>query len=265
MKIRANNIEMNYELSGEGECLILIHGFSDNLNMWYNQAHEFTKRCRVLTYDVRGFGQTEVAEAPYSMDLFADDLHELLEALEIKSGCVLGYSMGGRIGLEFTFKYPESVTGLIFANSGMGAPPDPEMEERRKMMAGVLQAGDNELISSIMATASFSPDFDKKDPTSFQRYKEIKLQNNPSEYYKIMQVLVEALDVPLDLGRLECPALIIAGENDGLMDLSVAESMKRSIVDSDLKILPTGHAAAIESPREFNKAVLDFMERLHGA
>jgi len=54
MKITANGIEMNYELSGQGECLVLVHGLTDNLKMWYNQVPEFEKHCQVLTYDVRG-------------------------------------------------------------------------------------------------------------------------------------------------------------------------------------------------------------------
>jgi pimeloyl-ACP methyl ester carboxylesterase len=107
MKIKANGIEMSYALCGKGKYLVLIHGFTDNLNMWYNQVPEFSKQYQVLTYDVRGFGQTEKTQGPHSMDLFADDLQGLLKALGLRSACVLGYSMGGRIALEFCMKYPQ--------------------------------------------------------------------------------------------------------------------------------------------------------------
>lgn len=262
MKISANGIEMNYELSGAGECLVLIHGFTDNLGMWYNQTPEFSKRYRVLTYDVRGFGKTRGGRAPYSMRLFADDLHGLLEALGIGSACALGYSMGGRIALEFALRHPEKTKGLILANSGVGAAPSPDMEERRKMMAGVLQQGDIDVISEIMTVASFSPDFESKNPAAFRKYKSIKMQNDPSEYYAIMQAIVETIDSPVALDTLKCPTLIIAGENDGLMDVNVARTMKESIGKAELCILSTGHAAAIEAPEEFNRAVLGFMERI---
>jgi len=255
---------MNYELSGSGGWIVLIHGFSDNLNMWYNQAPEFSKRYRVLTYDVRGFGRTEAGKQPYSMSLFADDLYELLRALQIESACVLGYSMGGRIALEFALKHPEMTEGLIFANSGIGAAPSPDMEERRSMMAGILQQGDNDLISEIMTSASFSPDFGQRNPPAFQRYKSVKLQNNPSEYYAIMQAIVGAIDSPVELNRLRCPVLIIAGEHDGLMDVSVAESMNKAIEKAELHLLPTGHAAAIEAPTQFNRIVLDFLAKIRG-
>lgn len=261
VKTTANGIEMHYELSGAGECLVLIHGYSDNLDMWYNQAPHFAGHCRVLTYDVRGFGQTEL-KRPYSMDVFADDLYELLHALDITSACVLGYSMGGRIGLEFALKHQEMTAGLIFANSGIGHAPDPDMEERRKMMMGILQQGDIEVISAIMATASFSPGFEERNPAAFQKYKEIKMRNDPSPYLEIMQAIVGSIDTPQDLRRLKCPVLIIAGENDGFMDVDIAEAMKNSIDDAALRIFPTGHAAAIEVPEEFNDAVLNFVKKL---
>ncbi len=172
MKIRANDIETHYELSGEGDCLVLIHGFTDNLNMWYNQTPTFEQHCQVLTYDVRGFGQTQKT-GDYSMRLFADDLYELLKALDIESACVLGYSMGGRIGLEFTFNHPEMTRGLIFANSGIGARPTTEMVERRKMMLRMLEQGSNEVVSEMMAVASFSPGFRERNPVAFRSYKDV--------------------------------------------------------------------------------------------
>jgi 3-oxoadipate enol-lactonase len=261
MKINANGIEMNYELRGSGKCLALIHGFSDNLNMWFNQMPEFSKQYRVLAYDVRGFGQTNVTKEPYSMDLFADDFYELLRALDIESACVLGYSMGGRIALEFALKHPEMTETLILANSGVGASPSPDMEERRNMMAGILKQGDIDVISEIMTTASFSPDFGEKNSDAFQKYKSIKMQNDPSEYYAIMQAIVGAIDSPVELNRLKCPVLIIAGERDGLMEAGVAESMRQAIHNAQLQILPTGHAAAIETPERFNQIVLDFLNR----
>jgi len=272
MRISANGTDMNYELAGEGECLTLIHGFTDNLNMWFGQTPQFSKTCKVLTYDVRGFGLTERQESraevagddavPYSIGLFADDLRELLRALDIESVCVLGYSMGGRIALEFALRYPEMTRGVIFSNSGIGAPVAPDMVERRKMMEGVLEMADINMIAEIMTAASFSPDFGQTNPEAYQKYKDIKLQNDPADYLSVMRMLVGAVDSLPDLARLACPALIIAGERDGLMEPEAVEHMKTAIKGADVVMLPTGHASAIEMPEEYNRAVLDFIARL---
>ena len=262
MKIMANGIEMNYELSGEGNCLVLIHGYTDNLNLWYNQVSVLSAHCRMLTYDVRGFGKTEVRGGTYSMGLFAEDLRALLEALGIESACVLGYSMGGRIALEFAQTYPEMTAGLVFANSGIGETPSQEMQERRKMMVDVLQQGDIEVISELMTEASFSPGLKERNPTAYEKYKSIKMQNDPSEYLAVMQAIVGAIDSPADFGSLRCPTLIIAGDRDGFMSVSVGEAMRDAIPDAEMHVLPTGHAAAIEEPEAFNRIVLRFLERL---
>ncbi len=262
MKTRANGIEMNYELSGEGSCLVLIHGYTDNLNLWYNQVPALSEHYRMLTYDVRGFGKTEVREATYSMGLFAEDLRALLEALDIKSACVLGYSMGGRIALEFALTHPEMTAGLILANSGIGETPNPEMQDRRKMMVEVLQQGDIEVIAELMTEASFSPGLKERNPSAYEKYKAIKMQNDPSEYLAVMQAIVAAIDSPADFGSLTCPTLIIAGDRDGFMDVSVGEAMREAIPDAEMEVLPTGHAAAIEEPEAFNRIVLRFLDRL---
>lgn len=269
MKKEINGVKINYELSGQGPCLVLIHGFSDNLTMWYNQVHEFSKSYQVLTYDVRGHGQTEVLEEAYSMDLFAEDLRKLLEALQIQKACVLGYSMGGRIGLSFAMRYPEKTTGLIFANSGvMGTDIQPsedeikEMMERRQQMLDLIATNDIEAIADIMAERSLSPGFREKEPEVFEKYKEVKLKNSPEAYKPIMEGMTAAMANPPDLSQLHCPVLIIAGEQDGFMATETAYSMEKAINDSTLAIFPTGHASAVEVPKEFNQAVLDFLKKI---
>lgn len=269
MKLEAGKIEVSYEVSGEGASLVLIHGFTDNLNMWYNQVPVFSERFKVLTYDVRGHGKTETPEGAFSMELFADDAHALLQALGIEKACMLGYSMGGRIALQFALAYPEMTAGLIFANSGvMGSDVRPSEEqiaalaERRQQMVKMFETGRIEVIADGMAERSFSPGFRYRDPVTFQNYKDVKLQNDPRHYLAIMQAMVEAVTNPPDLRRLECPALIIAGDRDGFMTVDEAKSMERAIGDVTVTVLPTGHAAAIEAPQAFNQAVLDFVGRL---
>ncbi len=269
MKIQADRTEISYELAGEGECTVLIHGFSDNLTMWYNQIPELAKKYKVLAYDVRGHGQTESQDNRFSMDLFADDLYELLKALNINKACVLGYSMGGRIGVTFALNHPDMTTGLVFANSGIPGPdlqlsPQEiaEMEERRGQMLSLLETADIEVISDVMAEFSLSPGFRGREPEIFQKYKNVKLKNDPRHYAPIMQEIAKTIENPPDLTQLKCPALIIAGEQDGFMSLDVAKSMELAIPNVRIKIFPTGHASAIEMPEAFNQAVLEFLDKL---
>lgn len=259
MKVRANGILMNCELAGEGTCLVLIHGAGDNLHMWYNQVPVFSKDLRVLTYDVRGFGETEMPESEVSMNILAEDLHELLRALSIDEAFVLGYSMGGRIGLQLALQHPQTVKALVLANSGVGAArrPPAEAEERRRALVSQLERGDIEAVSEQMAVNSFSPGFKERDPETFQRYKDVKLRNDPRGFARLWGAMATAS--PPDLSRLSCPVLIIAGEQDGFMTLDAARASQAAIPESRLEVLPTGHAAALEAPEDFNRIVLDFL------
>jgi pimeloyl-ACP methyl ester carboxylesterase len=258
VKIRANGIMINYELTGQGKCLVLIHGAGDNLHMWYEQVPAFSQRFQVLTYDVRGFGETEFPESEAGMEVLAADLYELLGALGIGEAFVLGYSMGGRIGLQLALERPDMVRALILANSGVGAaPPTPEFEERRKNLVSLLERGGLEAVSEQMTISSFSPGLKERNPDMFERYKSIKLRNDPRGFARLWGAM--ATGSPPDPGRLSCPVLIIAGERDSFMPLEAARVTQAAVPNSRLEVLPTGHAAAIEAPEDFNRIVLGFL------
>lgn len=260
MKAHANSIDMNYEIAGTGDCLTLIHGAGDNLCMWYNQVSVFSQRFRVLTYDVRGFGATELPAGEPSIDVLAKDLYELLRALDIESSYVLGYSMGGRIGLELALRHPSVVKALVLASSAVGAvPPSPAAQERRRVLMDLLEAGQLEAVAEQMTVASFSPMLKERRHEVFQRYKEIKLSNHPQAFARVWRAVQAA--PPPDLTRIACPVLIIAGAQDAFLSLEAARATHRAIAGSRLEILHTGHASAIEAPEAFNRIVLDFLER----
>ncbi|MBD3306289.1 alpha/beta fold hydrolase [candidate division KSB3 bacterium] len=261
MKISANGIEMRYELSGTGPCLVLIHGFTDNADLWYRQVPAFAQHYQVLTYDVRGFGETGMGDG-YSFPVLSEDLLALLQSLHIPKASLLGFSMGGRIALEFAATHPDMTAGLILANSSLGGHPNPEMQARLDRIAVAMQKGDNAEIAEMMVALSVSEGFKEKDPEAYQRFKELKLRNDPAPYLKIMQALFSDFDGTDKLGLVACPTLIIAGQEDPLMERSEAAAITSGIADATLETLPTGHAAAIEMPEEFNRTVLDFLKRI---
>lgn len=259
MKIKANGILMNYEIRGKGQNLVLIHGAGDNLNMWYHQVPVFSKNYWVITYDVRGSGETESPEGEYSMSLFSEDAYQLMKAIRVEDAYFLGYSMGGRIALELALNHPELVKALVLANSSpVLAPPTAESRERRRATLELLDRGDMKAFAEMMTTNAFSPGFRSSHPVEFEKYMKIKLQNQPEGLARIMRLLGVAASPP-DLGKVKCPVLLIVGENDTLMGAEQGKQAQKAITGSKLVTLPTGHAAAIELPEKFNSAVLEFL------
>jgi 2-succinyl-6-hydroxy-2,4-cyclohexadiene-1-carboxylate synthase len=258
MKVQANGITMNYEMAGEGDPLVLVHGAGDNLCMWYGQVPVFSRHYRVLTYDVRGHGGTECPEGRVDMPLLAADLRELLRVLGIDSAFVLGYSMGGRIALQLALGEPATVRALIMSNSGAGlGPPPAGAAERRERLIAALQRGDLETVSEQMTTFSFSPGLKDRDPALFERYKRIKLANDAQSFARVWGSMTQAQ--PPDLSRLTCPVLLIAGESDAFTPLESARLTHAAIPGSRFEVLPTGHAAALEAPDDYSRIVLDFL------
>ena len=259
MKVKANGISMNYQIKGKGTNLVLIHGAGDNLNMWYHQVPVFSKSYRVITYDIRGSGKTERRKGEYSISLFAEDAYQLMKAIRVDEAYFLGYSMGGRIALELALNHAELVKALVLANSSVGLiPPSPEALERRRVTLELLDKGDMKKVAEMMTTGAFSPDFKSKNPTEFKKYMKVKLQNKPDGIARLMRSLGMPT-APPDLSKVKCSILLIVGENDLYMGVEQGKQAHEAMASSKLVILPTGHAAAIESPEKFNSAVLEFL------
>jgi proline-specific peptidase len=265
MKIMANGINVNYEFVGQGKFLTLIHGAGDNLNAWFNQVPAFAKRYRVLTYDVRGHGQTEIPDGALTTELWVEDLYALLKALNISETFLLGHSMGGAIALQFTLAHPSMVKALILSNSGGARPRGAESSEAIRQMAANRQAQIDaikkeglEAVIKDRFNRMFSPGFMDKHPDTATWYRSVLLQNKPEGYLRVMEHMGGRTAVPPDVSKITCPTLVIGGEYDfGGPD--GAKATQKAIRGSQLKIFPTGHAPAIEVPQEYNETVLKFL------
>ena len=262
MKIKANGILVNCEIQGKGENLILIHGAGGNLNMWYHQLPVLSKSYHVITYDVRGAGETESPDTGYSIPLFVEDIHELMIAMGVAEAHILGYSMGGRIAVEIAINYPQMVKSLVLSNSTLQpSRPSRESVEGWRTMLDILDKGDIKKAAEIIASGAFSPGFISKNPAEFEKYRNVVLRNKPDGLARIMRSLVTPA-APPDLSKIRCPVLLIMGANDPNVGGEQGKKAQEEIAGSKLIILPTGHAAPVELPDRFNSAVMEFLSSI---
>ncbi len=267
MRIVANGISINYELIGSGRCLALIHGAGDNLHAWWKQVPAFSQhhrqRYRVLIYDVRGHGETELPEGELGTDVWAADLHALLKTLGIGEAILLGYSMGGGIALQCALEHPEMVKALILSNSAPGAPASQEAmrerEARRQASIAAIQARGIEGLVDDRIPRVFSPGFAERDPETVERYKAVIRRNDPQAYLRVTGSMFRP-GPPPDLGRVRCPTLVIVGEHDPFSGPEAARAVQQAIPGAQLVVFPTGHPSALEIPEAYNAAVLDFLK-----
>jgi pimeloyl-ACP methyl ester carboxylesterase len=119
-KIQANGIEMHYVQRGEGPDVILIHGVTSSLAMWYNGVYpELSKTHRVTAYDLRGHGLSGLTESGYDSASMSGDLLALMDTLGIESAVTVGHSYGGVIGLHAGLDHPDRIRGAVMLDSGL--------------------------------------------------------------------------------------------------------------------------------------------------
>ena len=119
-----NGIDLYYHIYGSGAPIILVHGLGGDHSTWDPQVPEFSRTHQVIVYDLRGHGQSESPDHPYSIDLLADDLDQFIHFLGLTQVVILGLSLGGRILLWFALKYPQEIQAMILADTQSETPAE---------------------------------------------------------------------------------------------------------------------------------------------
>jgi pimeloyl-ACP methyl ester carboxylesterase len=112
---RLNGININYQVEGQGDPLVMIMGFTATRSGWMPQTRFFRKYYRVVTFDNRGVGKSDRPPGPYSTRMMADDTAKLMDLLGIEKTHIMGISMGGMIAQELAINYPQRVMKLVLA------------------------------------------------------------------------------------------------------------------------------------------------------
>jgi len=256
MRVKVNDITINYELAGSGRPLVLIHGLGGNAQTWETQVPQLSRHYQVLTWDVRGHGQSDKPDGDYSAELFASDLAALLGTLSIPSAFVLGHSMGGVIALRFALDFPGLCSALIVSSSSAEVNPQ-ATKYWQNLAAAVLEKG----IETVAFEPSrlFSKGFVERNPGAVDEFAGKRPVNEPSCYARAALAMSD-YNYNEELGRIRCPTLIIVGNQDVVTPPGGSVKMSRLISGSKLIIFKDcGHVSYVEQPEVFSKAVLDFL------
>lgn len=260
MRIKIDGIHLNYELAGSGDYLTLIHGMGADHTTWPDQVRGFSDRYKVLTVDVRGFGQSDKPPGPYSVKMFSDDLYGLFRALGVERIILAGHSMGGMIAMTFALDHPEMLTALILVDTSPAMAP--EMVSVMEDSARMAETQGLELVVDASMERSFAPDFAKRQPEVFAYQRELRLRNDPIAYAAAYRAIVQ-FNLTAELGHIGCPTLIIVGDQDMPTPLDAARVLNDGIPASRLRVIKgSGHNTMLEQPEEFNAAVKLFLDAI---
>jgi 3-oxoadipate enol-lactonase len=243
-----------YEVAGDGQPVLFVHGFSLDVRMWDDQWAPFAERYRAIRVDVRGFGRSTSEAAPFSN---MDDLVALLDHLAIERVTIVGLSMGATIVVDFAIAHPERVQRLIPVDGGPsgGGPPESVQAIFRKAADGRIEEAREEWLAvDLFAPAQERPEVAARLRTMVEDFGWWTTRN-PG--------LSRPLDPPA-MGRLReitAPTLVVVGDREVPGVRRSCEMLASEVQNARLVVLPgVGHMSNMEDPIAFNTAVLEFLQ-----
>ena len=248
-------MNLDYFEEGNGEAVLLVHAFPLNHSMWAPQIPALRSQFRVITPDVRGFGNIPVSDA-WSVDEAADDLSELLDRLKIEQCALVGLSMGGYIALPFYAKYPQRVKQLVLANTRARADNETEKAARTKMIADLQQSGAG-ILAERMLPRLLKPN---APPEIAQEVRRIIETTSLTSAILALMAMRDRPDASTVLHKIACPTLVIAGEYDSVTRVEECREMATTVADGQfVTITNAGHLTNLENSEDFNRALEDFL------
>ena len=251
-----------YEIAGEGQPLVLIHGGLVNCSLWDNQFEAFAEHYRTLRYDVRGFGKSKSPTSYYSNH---GDLRDLLENLGIEKAYVLGLSMGGGIAIDFTLAYPNHVAALLPIAAGLGGYRATSNRALRDELEAAYERGDKDRaveLSLQVWTDGPQRTPDQVDPAVREQIRAMTIQtfDLPDVEQWLRRLEPPAID---RLAEIHVPTLFVVGDKDVEDILKIGDLILANVRGAQRVVIPnTAHHLNMEQPAEFNRVVLEFLNSL---
>ena len=251
MKQKINGISLNYEITGQGDVLVLTHGLGGSMEGSLAHVPVLSEHYRVLAWDQRGCGQSDSADA-YNLELVAEDLYHLLKALKIDKIHLLGTSWGGFVVQRFALEHPDMLKSLIICSSSSEVNEQSAKNYRNR--ADMVEREGVESLTSGLKT--FVPAFAGHED----------MRNIPSStaeaYAGFNRAMANLHKDPItpNLLKITCPTLVLGAGKDATAGAAGSVIINRNISDSKLVIFPdSGHNIGQDKPDEYRAAILEFL------
>lgn len=255
--LHAGGLRHYYRIDGNDESpvLMLSHSLGCDHSQWDAQAQGLERRFRVLRYDIRGHGATDVAPGDYSIETLMRDALGIAEGLSIGRFAFCGVSLGGMIGQLLAARAPERITHLVLANTSAHFPDRSVMETRRKT---VLDQGMAAVADAAMQRF-FTAESLSANPPAVARTRRVLVATDPQGYASCCAGIREMDQRPV-LAAITAPVMIIVGDRDVSTPWQGhGEVLAAGIRQAQIERLPTAHLSNLERPQAFNAALERFL------
>lgn len=270
--VETNGVRTYYEERGEGQPIVLVHGLDGNHSDWAHQLDALSDEYRVIAYDIRGSGYTGSSdERSYSIELFADDLHVLVDKLGLDEPVVVGHSMGAKVAITYAARYPDDLSALIFASTSH---PDTDTRLLPTLLfkglylplqvstIGLLGWEAKQAVDEWVNKRVFGSTDSEVDEESLSV--DVPKEMTAREFWKRNTASFDGEPGDLEVSNVTAPTLVLYGENDaGLIVESAGDVTDEvSAPAEEGKLEDAGHDLPRHHPETFNQAVSDFLDRV---
>jgi 3-oxoadipate enol-lactonase len=256
-KLNIGPLSLNVLVEGDESAptLVLAHPLGGDLTVWDEIAPALARKFRVVRFDARGHGGSDVPAGPYRLGDFGADVVGLLDALKIERAHFIGLSMSGGIGQWLMIHAPERLDKVVLANTAMHFPaPDAWNGRIRAARAEGMAA-----LAPVVAQRWLTPAFKARAPERFAAIENL-LRRSPAEGYAASCSALRDLDLRDALrGATARPVLVIVGESDPSTPPALGEALARALPGARLARLPGAHLTCVESKEAFLAEVLAFL------
>lgn len=254
--LQIDDIQLHYEVHGEGEPLLFIHGLGGSLRDWDGQLEYFAQHYRVLLVDVRGHGDSDKPRGPYSLRRFAADISALLHALKLESVHVCGISMGGMIAFQLAADAPQQVRSLTIVNAGPAVVVN-SFQVRRMLWQRALLL---RLFSMRkLAEAIAGKLLPRPELADVRRAFVERMSRNRKREYRASFRAIVGWSVLDRLADMRMPALIVSGDLD-YSSPAQKEPFVKLMPNARMVVLEDArHALPVEWPERFNAVLAGFL------
>ena len=259
--IMAGDAFLHVADSGKGDkCVVLLHGYLESMYVWDDFLPLITPEVRVITVDIPGHGITDSVAEVHTMEMMADILHDMLDAMGIERVTMVGHSMGGYIALAFCEKYPESLDGLVLLSSTPNADTEQKVENRRREIE-LVRAGKKDMLAKVAPEAGFAVQNRKRFKDYIEDLVEQVHITDDDGIVALLEGMIARKDQNEMLRESAVRQLFILGKLDNYISVEAAEAFIEKNPQVQVAWLEnSGHMGFIEEPQACAEALLSFVK-----
>lgn len=258
-QMKLSNLDLAYRDHGEGDAVVLLHGFCGSHEYWDQVLPVLSENNRVIVPDLPGHGDSSYPTGNYELEYMADTVKELLDGLELEKVTLFGHSLGGYITLAFAEKYEERLHGFSLIHSTA----HPDTEEAKKGRIQSIEKLQSDGLSNFidgLIPKLFAPENLETHKKEIEKAKEIGYETSQEGAIGMLRAMKNRPDRNHVLMNSKLRSLLIAGEKDQVIPPEKTFSVRKDTISHTL-INGTGHMSMMEKPDELIAEIQRFLKK----